>query len=114
MSLVAVGGARHRSGTFQLLPRSVLDDGLLDVCVVAGVEATGFVELAGAVMDGSHLSDPRVSYAQGRSVVVERTDGQPLVFESDGDVWPVPPRRVTITVAENPVMMFAPLEPQAG
>lgn len=114
MSLVAVGGARHRSGTFQLLPRSVLDDGLLDVCVVAGVDATGFVELAGAVVDGSHLSDPRVSYAQGSTVVIERTDGDPLIFESDGDVWQAEERSVTVSVAQVPVPMFAPLEPVAG
>lgn len=114
MSLVAVGGARHRSGTFQLLPRSVLDDGLLDVCVVAGVDATGFVELAGAVMEGSHLSDPRVSYAQGSTVVVERTDGQPLIFESDGDVWDSPELSVTVTVSAVPVPMFAPGAPVAG
>lgn len=114
MSLVAVGGARHRSGTFQLLPRSVLDDGLLDVCVVAGVDATGFVELAGAVMDGSHVEDPRVSYAQGSTVVIERTDGRPLIFESDGDVWKTEERSVTVSVADDPVLMFAPMEAVAG
>lgn len=114
MSLVAVGGARHRSGTFQLLPRSVLDDGLLDVCVVAGVDANGFVELAGAVTEGTHLSDPRVFYAQGSNVVIERMDGQPLVFESDGDAWAVAERKVTVSIAGDPVAMFAPLEPAAG
>lgn len=114
MSLVAVGGARHRSGTFQLLPQSVLDDGLLDVCVVEGVDSAGFVELAGAVMDGSHVEDPRVSYAQGSTVVIERTDGQPLVFESDGDVWDTEERSVTVSVADDPVLMFGPLEAVAG
>ncbi|MCZ7530213.1 MAG: diacylglycerol kinase family protein [Acidimicrobiia bacterium] len=114
VSLIAVGGARHRSGTLQLLPRSVLDDGLLDVCVICGVEADAFIELAGAVVAGEHVGLPGVDYAQGRSVVIERTDGGWLPFESDGDLWPVAEHSVTIEVVAPAVAMLAPLQPVAG
>lgn len=113
-TLVAVGGARHRSGTFQLLPRSVLDDGLLDVCVIQGVDAGAFVELAGAVVAGEHVGRPEVAYAQGRSVTIDRTDGEPLPFEHDGDVWPRGDSTVTIDVVANAVPAFAPVTPVAG
>jgi diacylglycerol kinase (ATP) len=112
-SLVAVGGARHRSGTFQLLPRSVLDDGLLDVCVIGGIGAAGFVELAGAVVAGEHLAHPEVAYGQGRSVRIERTDGEPLVFEHDGDLWPAEDRAVEVVV-DGSVKVLAPADPVAG
>lgn len=114
VSLVAVGGARHRSGTFQLLPRSVLDDGLLDVCVIRGVDAAGFIEMAGAVVAGEHVGLPQVAYGQGRSVTIDRTDGEPLPFEHDGDVWPMPERSVTVEVVAPAVPMLAPQEPVAG
>lgn len=112
-SLVVIGGARHRAGTFQVLPRSVLDDGLLDVCVIEGVDATGFVELAGAVVAGEHLDHPGVAYGQGRSVRIERTDGAPLVAEHDGDVWPVDDRVIGVAV-NGSVKMLAPLDAVAG
>ena len=114
VSLVAVGGARHRSGTFQLLPRSLLDDGLLDVCVIRGVDAAGFIELAGAVVAGEHVGLPEVAYGQGRSVRIERTDGEPLPFEYDGDVWPSSERSVTVEVVAPAVPMLAPQQPVAG
>lgn len=113
-SLVAIGGARHRSGTFQLLPRSVLDDGLLDVCVIRGVDASEFVGLAGVVADGEHIGRPEVAYAQGRSVTVERTDGTPLCVENDGDVRHEEERKLTVEVLHAAVRTFAPLVPVAG
>lgn len=111
--LVAVGGARHRAGTFQLLPRSVLDDGLLDVCVIGEIDTDGFTALAGAVVNGEHLGHPDVAYGQGRSVRIERIDGLPLVLEHDGDLWPVEDHAVEVTVAGS-VKMVAPFDPVAG
>ena len=113
-TLVAVGGARHRSGTFQLLPRSVLDDGLLDVCVIRGVDAGAFVDLAGVVAAGEHLGRPEVAYAQGRSVTITRTDGAPLRFEHDGDLWQREDTTLTIEIVPAAVPAFAPVQPVAG
>ncbi len=112
-TLVAVGGARHRAGTFQLLPLSVLDDGLLDVCVIRGVDAGAFVGLAGVVAAGEHVGRPEVSYAQGRTVTIERTDSAPLTFEHDGDLWDRRDSALTIDVAAT-VPAFAPLRAVAG
>jgi len=113
-TLVAIGGARHRSGTFQLLPLSVLDDGLLDVCVIRGVDAGAFVDLAGVVAAGEHIGRPEVSYAQGRSVTIGRTDSAPLRFEHDGDLWQRDDSTLTIQVVAAAVPVFAPVVPVAG
>jgi len=111
--LVAVGGARHRSGTFELLPHSVLDDGLLDVCVIGDVGADELVALAGAAMTGEHVGRPGVAYGQGRTVRIERTDGEALVLERDGDLLTGEDRAVEVTVARS-VPLLAPLSPVAG
>ena len=113
VSLVAVGGARHRSGTFEILPRSILDDGLLDVCVVDGVDGEGFVALAGAVLEGKHVGRPGVAYGQGRAVRIERTDGELLVTEHDGDPWPAADSALEISV-DGSVRMWAPAVAVAG
>lgn len=82
--LANVGGGRYRGGGFLLLPRSVLDDGLLDVCVVTG--GLDPRELPGLTREGRHLERPEVIYRRGRRIRIERVDGAPLTFEWDGEV----------------------------
>ncbi|MFE3181239.1 diacylglycerol/lipid kinase family protein [Streptomyces violascens] len=103
---VGVGGGRHRGGRFMLLPRSVMDDALLDVCV-AGT-ALPLPELLRLCRDGSHVGGPGVVYARGRRVVVERTDGEPLVFEYDGDLLPGAAARYTLDVDPHALPVLAP------
>ncbi|MCC7077442.1 MAG: NAD(+)/NADH kinase [Acidimicrobiia bacterium] len=85
LMLAAVGGARHRAGSFCLLPQSRLDDGLLDVCTLTAVDFERLVALMAKSLDGTHLGEPEVSYAQGRVVELRSTD--PLPLEVDGDPW---------------------------
>lgn len=60
------GGMRFRGGRFEMLPESVLDDGLLDICFLSAKAA------------------PR--YARGARIEIERTDGLPLLVEYDGEL----------------------------
>ena len=86
MALAAVGGARRRGGSLLLFPRSQLDDGLLDACVLTATGPDDAIPLLMAAMEGGHLALPGVHYAQGREVLMECLDG-PLPFEHDGDLW---------------------------
>lgn len=111
--MVVAGGARHRSGAFEFLPRSVLDDGMLDVCVISSVDSTALGEIAGLLVAGTHLAREEVRYAQGRSITIERTDGAPLAFERDGDLAPVG-ASVTLDIVAGAVRAWTPREPVAG
>lgn len=82
--LVSVGGSRHRAGVLEVLPHSLRDDGLLDVCVI-GAPVTA-AEVSGLIRSGIHLERDGVVYARGESVTVRRLDGESLDFESDGEV----------------------------
>ncbi len=85
-SLVTIGGVRNFGrGAFNLLPRSIADDGLLDVCLVEAETADEIVHLASLVPTGSHVDEAGVHYDRGRRVTVERIDGGPLTVEHDGD-----------------------------
>jgi diacylglycerol kinase (ATP) len=97
LPLIAVGGAARRGGTVAVLPRSRLDDGLLDVCAVAAGDRDAFLPLMTRAMDGAHLEQPAVSYAQGKSVVLTAHDG-PLPFEHDGEPWPGSDRILTLEI----------------
>lgn len=92
-----VGGGRYRAWQYQVLPYSVLDDGLLDVCVVGTRIGVGLGEFADMLREGRHLTRPDVAYDRGRAVVIERTDGASLCFEHDGGLVDVG-ERVTLEV----------------
>lgn len=113
-TLAAVGGGRYRAQAFQFLPSSILDDGLLDVCVVGELDDKALGEVATLAMTGSHLGRPEVVYARGRRITLERTDGQPLLAESDGDPWEPAGPVLTMEVRPGAIRMLAPIEPPAG
>lgn len=104
--LALVGGVRHRAGTFPVLPRSVLDDGLLDVCVVTG--DLPLRDLPGLTLDGGHVGRPDVVYERGRTIVLERTDGRPLTFEYDGELRTGTAQRYTVHVMPSVLPVLAP------
>lgn len=106
--LANVGGGRYRGGRHKLLPQSILDDGLLDVCVIDG--ALDPRELPGLTVDGGHVGRPEVVYRRGRQVTVERTDGEPLSFEHDGEYFTgKPTTSFTLDVVPHAVAVRAPL-----
>lgn len=79
----AVCNSRLIGGGRLIAPDAVLDDGLLDVCLIEAMSAVEFVTLARKVADGAHVNDPRVRYLQAASLTIEldrethiNTDGE--------------------------------------
>ena len=107
LSSVAVGGGRFRAWSFQFLPESLLDDGLLDVCAIDALASADVAELAPLMATGQYLGRPGVRYARGSSVIVERTDGLPLVAEWDGSLWDAAGSRLTIEIIPNGLLALA-------
>lgn len=94
--LANVGGSRYRGGYFELLPNSVPDDGLLDVCVLSGT--LSLKEMMNLTRTGAHVNVPGVIYKRGQQITIERTDNHPLWFEHDGEVLPLGPTSYTVDV----------------
>lgn len=89
LAQLTVGGVRRFMGAgLELLPHSKLDDGLLDACIVTRIDPATFGELVADMRTGAHLERPDVVYAQGRRLTIERTDGELLEYEHDGDPRP--------------------------
>ena len=83
----AVCNSRSIGGGRLIAPDAVIDDGLLDVCLIDAMSAVEFVALARRVADGDHVNDPRVFYRRADSLSIEldrririNTDGE--VFET--------------------------------
>ncbi|MFD7550980.1 diacylglycerol/lipid kinase family protein [Streptomyces sp. NPDC059816] len=91
-----VGSGRIRGGQYVVLPWSVPDDGMLDVCVLGSEVHPS--EVAGLTLTGAHLNRQGVVYARGRTIRVERLDGHPLCFEHDGELQPADGTAMTLKV----------------
>ena len=92
----------------------MLDDGLLDVSTIDALDAAATAELVPLVPGGEHVALPQVRCARGRRVVVERTDGRPLVAEFDGEVWDAAGPRLTVEVLPRALRVLAPLTAPCG
>jgi len=114
MASVAIGGGRFRAWSFQFLPESLLDDGLLDVCAIDALSPAAVAELVPLMATGQYLGRPDVRYTRGTSVIVERTDGLPLVAEFDGSVWDAAGSRLTIEIVPDALLALAAVDGPCG
>jgi diacylglycerol kinase (ATP) len=102
----AVCNSRLVGGGRLIAPHAVVDDGLLDACLIDAMPAVEFVALLRHVSSGHHLDDPRVTYFQtdrlelsfNRRIKVN-TDGQ--VLEADRCAYGVLPRAATFLGARS-------------
>jgi diacylglycerol kinase (ATP) len=110
----AVCNSRSIGGGRLIAPDAVIDDGLLDVCLIESMRALEFAALARKVADGEHVNDPRVMYMQAEAVRIElerdikvNTDGE--VFEGRRCDYKVLPKAARFLAGEAP---FAAGRPQ--
>lgn len=103
----AVCNSRLIAGGRLIAPNALIDDGMLDVCLIEAMSAIEFVALARKVADGEHVKDPRVLYYQAESVRVEldravhvNTDGE--VFEDTRCDYRVLPHAARFLVGDAP------------
>ncbi len=113
MAMIAIGGARRRGGTLAVLPDSVLDDGLLDVCVVGATTAEILAGLLARASSGARWGDEHATFGRGRVVAVEALDGRPITSEVDGDLCEVEETRLAFRVVPHavPVLEYRRIEP---
>lgn len=83
MILMAVGNGRLAGGGYPVAPRALLDDGLLDVMIIADVEPRDFGVLLGELMN---LGDPANRFAIYRQLESFRIESEaPLHMNLDGE-----------------------------
>lgn len=88
MLLCTVANGQYVGGAFQCAPRGVIDDGLIEVCLVKPITRLQFVKLLGPYTNGQHLDDPKfksvIVYRRGTVVEVEAPEG--FAASLDGEI----------------------------
>lgn len=107
IQMYAVCNSRLVGGGKLIAPHALIDDGLLDVCLVEAMPTVEFVTLLTRVARGEHVDDPRVLYFQARGVDLEfdralkvNTDGE--VLETTHCEYRVQPRAARFLAGSTP------------
>jgi diacylglycerol kinase (ATP) len=87
--LVEVGSGRWTGGGMRVLPDAVMNDGLLDLCIVHALSKTAFLRAFPRVFTGSHTTHPKVTMRTGTRVEVE-ANRRVLVYADGELVGPLP------------------------
>jgi len=87
--LLEVGSGRWTGGGMKVLPNAVMNDGLLDVCIVEALSKAAFLRAFPRVFLGSHTTHPKVRMRTGTRVQVE-ADRRVLVYADGELVGPLP------------------------
>jgi diacylglycerol kinase family enzyme len=102
---VVVGNAGLLPGGFALLPRARLDDGVLDVGILAPAGAGGWLRVAHRVLTGSVRDGPHLETHQASRIEI-RADTR-LPREVDGEVI-APGRSLTVTLLRRSLSVRVP------
>jgi diacylglycerol kinase (ATP) len=109
--MVVVANGTSYGGGMRVCPGALMDDGLLDVLVVAPLSRTAFLRLYPRVYAGTHVDDPRVLVRRARRVTVAAAG---IVAYADGErLGPLPvtceavPGALRVLVPRGPVAQSA-------
>ena len=107
LEMFAVCNSRLVGGGRLIAPDAVINDGLLDVCLVAEMPTLEFVGLLTSVSAGEHVEDERVDYFRAREIdlrfsrrIKVNTDGE--VLEADACRYRVLPRAARFLAGDAP------------
>ncbi len=101
---VAVANSGVFGGGMFLAPAASLDDGRLDVVMIAAQSRWSYLRGLPRVFRGTHLSDPAVTLIQGREIAFSAD--RPFTAYADGD--PIAELPVTVRVLPGSLRVVAP------
>lgn len=82
--LVAVGNGYCYGGGMKIVPGAILDDGLLNLCLVGDVTKGEILRTLPKIFSGGHVTHPKVVMLKGPEICIEAET--PLVIQADGEI----------------------------
>ncbi|MBQ3140401.1 MAG: hypothetical protein IJC25_00390, partial [Clostridia bacterium] len=110
LAIAVCGNGRYYGGAFLATPEALVDDGLIDVCLINEINVFTFLRLVGKYKQGLHVHDPQfqkyITYRTAKSV----TDSAPKAFRvsSDGEI--IAGKSVTVRILPAKVRFLVPEE----
>ena len=109
--LCTIGNGQYVGGSFNCSPRAMLNDGMLEVCLVKCISRLKFVTMIGNYTNGTHLDDKNcmkiMVYRRVNNVKVVAPKG--LTYTLDGEIMNT--TELNISVIPNAIKLIAPGKP---
>ena len=106
--LCTIANGQYVGGSFRCAPRSVDNDGLLEVCLVHPVSHFTFMKLIKLYTNGEHLGNPKfdkyLEYRRGKRIEIEAPEG--FLYSFDGEL--IRQNRFTVEVVPRAIRFAVP------
>ncbi len=103
---VSFANAETTGGGMKIAPGAKVDDGCLDVCLVAAVSKPTLLYNLTQIFSGKHLRSSAVSMHKAKRLTVDADPPQPLLV--DGEVVGTTPATITLLPGALPFLVPAP------
>ncbi|MEE9199491.1 MAG: diacylglycerol kinase family protein [Dehalococcoidia bacterium] len=103
--LAATGNTPRYGGRMKIAPTAVVDDGLLDLCLVRSVSRLEVLKMVPRIFSGGHVHHPAVSLHRVRRLSIESLE--PLWLWADGERVAQTP--ATIEVVPKALSVLSPV-----
>jgi diacylglycerol kinase (ATP) len=100
----AVGNTRQYGGGIRITPAAIVDDGLLDICIVHRTTRGQLLKTLPKAYTGAHVKSPFVECGRGREFRFE--SGRPMAVYADGE--PLTHTPVTFSLASERLKVMVP------
>ncbi len=111
--LCTICNGQYVGGSYRCAPRSLDNDGLLEVCLVRPISRVKFVTLIKYYTEGTHLDNPKfqkiIEYRRGAKIEVEAPEG--FVYSFDGEL--ISQNHFTVEAVPGAIRFAVPKKPEA-
>ena len=106
--LCTIANGQYVGGSFRCAPRSLDNDGQLEVCLVKPISIFTFINLIKVYTEGTHLDDDRfakiLEYRRGKKIEIDAPEG--FIYSFDGEL--ICQNHFTVEVVPNAIRFAVP------
>jgi diacylglycerol kinase (ATP) len=105
--MVTVANAPFYGGGMKIAPQAIMDDGILDICIVKEIPKWELLQQFPKVFKGTHISHPRIMMKTGHRIKL--ISNEPREIFADGEYTGSLPAECTI--GDQTVRVLSPMKP---
>ena len=104
--LITVANGPYYGGGMKIAPQAIMDDGVLDVCMVKEMSKLELLRQFPKVFNGTHITHPKIIMASGKKIKITSDESREIF--SDGEYVGVLP--VECTIGSQSLRVLFPFE----
>ncbi|MBM4340924.1 MAG: diacylglycerol kinase family lipid kinase [Deltaproteobacteria bacterium] len=81
--MVSVANAPFYGGGMKIAPQAIMDDGVLDICIVKEISKFELLRQFPKVFKGTHVTHPRIMMAAGRTIKIVSNEERDLFADGE-------------------------------